>query len=313
MSRPVPALRTSILLLLAASTAWWPVARAAEAPAPLPVAKRLTTVVSVDGVFSPDGSRIYFASNRAGNNPEFLDIWAMNSDGSDVRRLTQDPANDEMPAVSPDGSRIAFRSDRTGNAEIFVMNSDGSDPRQLTHDAGYDIHPSWTPDGSEIVFNSTRDSKNKEEPEVFEIYAVRPDGSGLRRITTDGAVSTFASVSPDGKRLVYRKIVAGNSEIFVANRDGTGQVNLTRHEAFDGWPAWSPDGKQIVFASNRAGAPEVYEIYLMNSDGSNVRPLSDFRVRSTAPVFSPDGKSIVFTRSGKGFAEMFTVPVPDVP
>src|SRR5262245_28649167 len=128
--------------------------------------RRLTFSVSVDGVYSPDGRWIAFAANRAGNDPDLLDIYRMNTAGADVQPLTRDHANDQHPAISPDGRRIAFMSMRSADPEIYVMNADGGEVARLTHDSGWDIHPRWAPDGREILFNSTRGSKNIAEPEL---------------------------------------------------------------------------------------------------------------------------------------------------
>jgi len=276
----------------------------------LPEPRRLTSTVTVDGVYSPDGSWIAFASNRMGNDPDNLDLYRMNADGTHVERLTKDSTNDEQPAISPDGRWIAFMSMRTGNPEIYVMRSDGHAVRQLTNDPGWDIHPRWAPDSVHVLFNSTRGSVNTEEPELFELYLIAIDGSGLRQVTRDKAVSTYATPSPDGKRIVYRKIVDGNSEVFVANADGSGQVNLTKDASFDGWPAWSPDGTRVAFASNRGGDEKIFEIYVMNADGSSPRKLTALGVRSTAPEFSRDDRSILFTGAGAGCADLYSIPLP---
>ena len=81
----------------------------------------------------------------------------MNADGSEVTRLTNSPAFDQMPAWSPDGTKIAFMSSRDGNPEIYVMNADGSGQTRLTNNPGMDARPSWSRNGDFIVFTSTRD------------------------------------------------------------------------------------------------------------------------------------------------------------
>ena len=116
--------------------------------------------------FSPDGSRIAFASDRSGD----LEIYVMNTDGSNVVQLTDSAGRDTSPDWSPDGSQIAFRSNRSGDPEVFVMNADGSDVRQLTNSPEFDGSPSWSPDGSQIAFDSKRDGN-------FEIYVMNADGS----------------------------------------------------------------------------------------------------------------------------------------
>ena len=92
-------------------------------------------------VWSPDGQRIAFTSDRDGINA----IYVMNADGSNQTRLTaaQIERNDE-PAWSPDGQYIVFESRRDGNPEIYVMNADGSNQTRLTNDPGADRRPDWT-------------------------------------------------------------------------------------------------------------------------------------------------------------------------
>ncbi|KXK19858.1 MAG: WD40 domain-containing protein, partial [Chloroflexi bacterium OLB15] len=77
-----------------------------------------------------------------------LEIYVMNADGSNVRRLTNTAGEDSQPAWSPDSTQIAFMSDRDGNREIYVMNADGSNVRRLTYDEAWDRTPAWSPDGS---------------------------------------------------------------------------------------------------------------------------------------------------------------------
>jgi Tol biopolymer transport system component len=113
---------------------------------------------------SPDGSRIAFASDRANSgSDDLMDIYTMNSDGSEVTRLTSDGAyryplssRSTAPAWSPDGSRIAFQSTRSGNHEIWVMDADGSDPVNVSQSPGADTEPAWSPDGGQITFTSNR-------------------------------------------------------------------------------------------------------------------------------------------------------------
>jgi hypothetical protein len=85
------------------------------------------------------GPRIVFVSSRDGNR----EIYSMNADGSDVRRLTNNPAPDYSPAPSPDGRRIVFVSERDGNPNIYSMNADGSDQRRLTTSTVADEQPAW--------------------------------------------------------------------------------------------------------------------------------------------------------------------------
>lgn len=92
-----------------------------------------------DPSWSPDGSKIAFVTHRDGNK----EIYVMDVDGSNQRRLTTDPAEDSSPTWSPDSSRIAFVTDRDGNKEIYVMNADGSNQINISNHPGRDDDPAW--------------------------------------------------------------------------------------------------------------------------------------------------------------------------
>jgi Tol biopolymer transport system component len=113
---------------------------------------RLTDNADFDSApaWSPDGKLIAFenapaATLQPGVEPHEKDIYVMNADGTNVRRLTDSPGLDEGPAWSPDGTKISFSSDREGQQEIYVMNADGSDQRRLTDNPARDESPDWQP------------------------------------------------------------------------------------------------------------------------------------------------------------------------
>lgn len=134
--------------------------------------------------WSRDGKKLAFGSSRDGNR----EIYTINADGSDIRRLTHDDAKDNLPAWSPTTDKIAFCSTRSGNEDIYVMSSDGSNVQRLTDDPASDFNPAWSPDGKYLVFfRETGDHKDQ-------IYVVNADGSGERRITHDER-STYSRAS----------------------------------------------------------------------------------------------------------------------
>ncbi|MFQ5710756.1 MAG: TolB family protein, partial [Candidatus Geothermarchaeales archaeon] len=102
--------------------------------------------------WSPDGRRIAFSSDRM----ESVDIWVVDADWGNLRRLTRDRSTDSWPTWSPDGSKIAFTSHRSGNYDIWVMDANGKNKVQLTTDPAWDMDPAWSPDGKKIAFTSDR-------------------------------------------------------------------------------------------------------------------------------------------------------------
>ncbi len=242
--------------------------------------------------WSPDRRKIVFVSTRDG----IPEIFVMDADGSNVRRLTQTAGESTMklnrarpdegssnPAWSPDGSKIVFGSNRDGKREIYVMDADGSNVRRLTHTPGEGTGsgtPDWSPDGKKIAFVSGP----KDWTEV-EIYVMDADGSHVQRLTnTPGRHNWTPRWSPDGKRIVFRSNRSGDpknenaGEIYVMNADGSDVRQLTRYGFAAARPGWSPDGKRIVFTSSHhaksTGDKDDFEIYVMDADGTNVRRLT---------------------------------------
>ena len=99
-------------------------------------------------------ARIVFVSERDGGNPE---VYVMNVDGKNQRRLTNNPAAEWDPSWAPGGKNIVFSSKRDGNSEIYMMDADGGNQQRLTNIRHSDWHPSWSPDGERIAFASDRD------------------------------------------------------------------------------------------------------------------------------------------------------------
>ncbi len=249
----------------------------------------------------PQRWRIMFDSRRDGK-PE---IYVMDVDGSNPRRLTQTPGarkGSVQPVWSPDRKQIAFASNRDGNFEIYVMDADGSNVRRLTHTQGEGRgcwRPAWSPDGTTIAFQSNRDGKSgKDNKSEYEIYVIEVDGSGLRRLTTNETADLHPAWSPDGKSFVFSSNRSGHWEIYVMNAEGAHVRRLTHDGRTAARADWSPDGNKIAFMSTRDAKDENdrngAEIYVMDADGSNVRRLTDNQHRDARPHWSPDGKQIVF-------------------
>ena len=138
--------------------------------------RRITSHESDDGqpAWSPDGRTLAFTSFRDRNSEIYtIDVW-----GGTPRNITRNRSNDTNPSWSPDGTQILFDSTRPpgGNPDIFVSDRLGTTVRNLTNHGNVDLIASWSPDGGWITFQSSRDGD-------WEVYVMRPDGSGQRRLT----------------------------------------------------------------------------------------------------------------------------------
>lgn len=265
--------------------------------------KRLTGVVDGYPSVSPDGKRILFDSDRTGNS----ELYLMDLDGNNLKRITNSAEHDNSPKWSPDGKHIVFARDLPGeNSEIFIINADGTNERRLTNAPGDDSHPNFSPDGKRIVFNSARTSPDLRiewRLQFHEVFTMNIDGSDVRQLTSFKIVSTYPSISPDGKKICFRRVTNDpgfnydlstgkrNSEVFVMNIDGSDPINVSNNPAYDGWPTWTPDGK-IVFSSNRGGIPYAAQLYIVNVDGSDLKLISDPKYSLIQATVARDGKAI---------------------
>ena len=177
-----------------------------------------------DPSFSPDGNTIVFA-DFVEDGSENAEIYTMGIDGSNLTKLTDNPARDYFPKYSPDGKTILFSSERDGNIQLYTMSSNGENVKRLMENEFTDNCGGFSPDGLNIIFNSDRGGTS-------DIYSISSDGSGeAKNITNNSAGNYEACYSPDGSMIVYRsnKGLADNMsyDIFVMSAAGSNQADIT--------------------------------------------------------------------------------------
>ena len=126
----------------------------------------------------------------------------------------------------------------------------------------------------------------------LEIYLMKPDGTGLVRLTNNSAFDINPVISPDGRKIAFASDRDGNYEIYVMNVDGTNPIRLTNNAAFDTDPAWNSDGTKVLFTTTRDGNNEIYQ---MNADGTNQTNVSNDPAASDSHAqFNNNDTKIVF-------------------
>ena len=181
-----------------------------------------------DPVYTPDGSRIIFNSNRHGNH----DLFVMNSDGTGVTRLTENQGSDHSAAVDPSGQWIVYVSQRDGIYELHRMNLDGGDDVKLPVGREENYKPDWSPDGKRLVFfgpaKLPAPTSGDRNFEVFRFDLVK---SKLTRLTYEPSFEGDAVWS--GGRILFTSDRRGQSEVFTMKADGAKQQALFDSQALE--------------------------------------------------------------------------------
>ena len=223
------------------------------------------------------------------------DIYVMDEDGTNVRRLTDAPEGDRSPKWSPGGKRIAFVSDRDDTRQVYTMDPDGGGVRRLT-DAPIAVSvPAWSPDGQKMAFFA--------QYQEYGIHIMGRDGQNVRFLTgtpdragdpgTHFQPHLGIDWSPDGRTLIFN--THGNESegvIWAVDADGRNLRDLSK-DGQDLCQAWSPDGQLILFIFHGLDPG----FYTMRPDGRNRREVL-VPASGGCPRWSADGREIIFSMDG---------------
>jgi len=213
-------------------------------------------VSAFDAVWSPAGDMIAFSVGkyfRAAGLPS-AQIALIQPDGSGYREVAEEGVNNGFPSWSPDGKRLVYKR---GKHLVILTLADGKIV-PLTDGAHYDNFPKWSPKGDAIMFTTDRDGD-------FELYTIRPDGTGLRRLTNSPGNDAHAVWSDDGEWVVfssgrkgfkdemalYEGVPQPYGEIFAMRADGSDVRQLTDNKWEDATPGWMPEHHPVTQAAGR--------------------------------------------------------------
>jgi len=248
------------------------------------------------------GTKIYFDSDRTAplKNRE---IWSMDPDGTNQKRLTFYDSMSMMPAVSPDASMIGFTSYAKGNPVILIHSLvTGGVLPFLNQKASMNATPDFTPDGKQILFSSTLAGG------YAQIFLSDVDGRSLKRITYSRSVDVEPKVNPKtGAEIIFVSGRSGTPQLYKMNMDGADIQRLTSGEGDAVNPAWHPDGKHIAFAWTKGFAPGNFNIFVMDVATREVVQLTHGAGRNENPSWAPDGRHIAFSSNRAGGTQIWTM------
>ena len=264
--------------------------------------------------WSPDGTRVVFHKRVTFQRQPWVSIWS------------RDPAfeftlTNGGPSFSPSGDRWAFvgaAENAKGAGVAIGQVGRGTSTVIYRDDARNILGPQWSPDGKHIIFGiGTFNAFFNGFHGVFlkpgdrteggaQIAIVNPDGTEFRELTRGPNNNAFPSMSPDGRKFVYRTFGPEGQGLRIM--DITTNRVTSIGDGYDNFPLWSPRGNLIIFSRQDAGD---YEIYSIKPDGSGLKRLTRARGNDAHMAWSPDGEHIVFASSRMGFKD--EVPYTDAP
>ena len=232
-------------------------------------------------------TKIAFSNNSTGHK----EIYVVDYDGQNLKKLTNDKSIALLPRWSKDG-RIYYTTYRYKNPDIFAIDLKAGKIAPVIIRGGLSLIGGVSPDGKALVFTSSKGPNPS-------IYIYNLETGEKTQLTNRRSVDGSPSYSPDGKYITFVSNRAGNPQIYVMEL-ATGQTRpLTRTFNWSDSPQWSPTGEWIVFAG-RESPYHPFDIFLVDLTGTQLRRLTTDSGSNEDPTWSPDGRFIAFTSNRDG-------------
>ena len=264
-------------------------------------ARRLAHEFVADFIYRFTGNRGVSASRIAFSNDAtgVKEIYVIDYDGKNLRRLTNDKSIALLPRWSPSRKEILYTSYRNGNPDLALLSLETGRTQMISAHRGLNASASFSPDGKTIVATlSYQGTPN--------LYLLDRQGAILRRLTKSKSLDTSASFSADGRKIVFVSDRPGFPQIYRMDLDGTNAERLSE----SGWcdsPVWSPLGDKIAYS--RGAGQGRHDIMVLDIQSGKTSQITSEAGKNENPAFSPDGRFIAFssTRNGKREIHIATI------
>ncbi len=279
-----------LILSLRVFDVWWerPLDGKTYTASPLKIreaAHRFANVViksltGIDGFFT---SKVVFVKG----DKKKKDLFIMDYDGFNVKKLTSHQANVMSPDCSQDGRKLIFNSDKDWDHDVYVLYllPRKWEQKEQNISKAFILEQSaeWSPDGSHIAFSSKGD-----------IYVSDKRGKGLKRLTRGYKIDVSPTWSPDGKSIAFVSDRSGSPQIYVVSAKGGKSRKITSSGNYNTSPSWSPNPRvnKIAYVSVKGLHSNVFTV---NPDGSDVKQLTFGSKKNENPSWSPDGYFITYS------------------
>ncbi|HXG57425.1 MAG TPA: hypothetical protein VNL91_00180 [Thermoanaerobaculia bacterium] len=243
------------------------------------------------GIFE---SQIAFASNRDGA----WEIYLMDWDGSNQRRITRHNALSLLPSFSHDNQRMAYTSFARGTSDLYIISRLGGARVRVPTGLGLNVSAAFSPISNDIAFVGSVNGNP-------DIYVIRDDGTNLRRLTTASSIESTPEWSPNGRQISFTSGRSGTPQIYVMDAEGTNVRRISFEGEWNDDATWSPDGEQLAYTSRVAGR---FQIRIANLVTGQSRIIAG-EGSNEQPTWSPDGQWLAFQSNRSGKWQIYRVRV----
>jgi TolB protein len=239
-------------------------------------------------------TRIAFVSRHGDKNSE---IYLMDYDGRDIRRLTTSNTINLSPAWSPDAKRLSYVSWREKRPDIYIMDDTGQRTMVPAMKAELNTSPDWSPDGNRLVYTS-------DAPGNAELYVVDLKTRRNTRLTRNPGIDTSPAFSPNGREIAFTSDRSGNPQVYLMDSDGLNTRRISRSGSYNESPAWSPKGDKLAYVSRIRGQ---FEIVILELATGTLQQVTSGPGHKENPRWSPDGRYLVYSGNASGTYQIYTV------
>lgn len=240
-------------------------------------------------------TKITFSSDRdaVGKSKE---VYLMDWDGENQRRITYHGNLSLAPDWSGDGSKIVYQSYLKDTPGLYVISREGGEKKQIPLPTSLNASPSFSPDGKTIAYCGSV----KGNPEIF---TVNVDGTNLKRLTDSAAIDSTPRWSPNGRELAFTSNRQGSPQIYLMDLEGANVRRVTYDGTWNDEASFSPDGSKLAFACWVDASYQICVKDMDKPDGRTVQ-VSQGSGSSESPTWSPDGSKLAWETTTRGSSQI---------